>query len=138
MAVASRDQVMLTSSRTAQQGKRFARESPSANSGKIFFRDPLDRYRSRDYCIGIEDQVTQREEPTMLNGMAVMIAVREAAENEILSARPNAPVVPHVAGRDARPRTYRTRAALAARIARVADRVAPTDWVPAHRAASSR
>ena len=73
----------------------------------------------------------------MLNQMPALIAVRQAAEREINSARPNAPVVPEVTP-DVAPRTYRTRAALASRLARVADLVAPSDWVPAHRAASSR
>jgi hypothetical protein len=73
----------------------------------------------------------------MLNQMPALIAVRQAAEREILSARPNAPVVPDVTT-DVAPRTYRTRAALASSLARVADLVAPRDWVPAHRAASSR
>jgi hypothetical protein len=74
----------------------------------------------------------------MLNQMPALIAVRQAAEREILSARPDAPVVPDQPGRVSRHRTYRTRAALARQLARVADLVAPSDWVPAHRAASSR
>lgn len=74
----------------------------------------------------------------MLNSMAALTVVREAAQREILSARPDAPVVPDLPRRVSRHRTYRTRAALAGQLARVADLVAPTDWVPAHRAASSR
>ena len=73
----------------------------------------------------------------MLNQMPALIAVRQAAEREILSARPDAPVVPYVTT-DAAPRTYRTRAALASGLARVADLIAPRDWMPAHRAAPSR
>jgi lipid A disaccharide synthetase len=73
----------------------------------------------------------------MLNQMPALIAVRQAAEREILSARPDAPVVLDVAAETA-PRTYRTRAALASSLARIADLVAPRDWVPAHRAAPSR
>jgi hypothetical protein len=73
----------------------------------------------------------------MLNQMPALIAVQQAAEREILSARPNAPVVPEVT-KDAAPRTYRTRAAVASILARIADLIAPRDWVPAHRAASSR
>jgi hypothetical protein len=74
----------------------------------------------------------------MQTSMAALITVREAAQREILSARPDAPVVPDQPGRVSRHRTYRTRVALAGRLARVADLVAPSDWVPAHRAASSR
>jgi hypothetical protein len=74
----------------------------------------------------------------MLTSMAALTVVREAAQREILSARPDAPVVPDQPRRASRPRTYRTRAALARRLAHVADLVAPGDWVPAHRAASSR
>jgi hypothetical protein len=74
----------------------------------------------------------------MQTSIAALITVREVARREILSARPDAPVVPDQPGRVSRHRTYRTRAALARQLARVADLVAPSDWVPAHRAASSR
>jgi hypothetical protein len=74
----------------------------------------------------------------MLYEMAALNVVRESAQREVLSARPHAPVVPDVPRRVPRQRTYRTRAALAGRLARVADLVAPSDWVPVHRAASSR
>ena len=40
----------------------------------------------------------------MLNQMPALIAVRQAAEREILSARPDAPVVPDVTT-DVAPRT---------------------------------
>jgi hypothetical protein len=49
----------------------------------------------------------------MLNSMAALTVVREAAQREILSARPDAPVVPDVPRRASRARTYRTRVALA-------------------------
>ena len=75
----------------------------------------------------------------MLNHLPLaLITAARAAEREILSARPNAPVVPEPTPAVARPRTYRTRAALATTLARVADAVAPIDWAPSHRAASSR
>ena len=74
----------------------------------------------------------------MLNQMPALIAVREAAEREILSARPNAPVVHEQTRAVAHRRAYRLRAALATTLARVADVVAPIGWAPAPRAASSR
>ncbi len=74
----------------------------------------------------------------MLNQLPfAMITVQRAIENEMRSALPGAPVVdapaPHT-----RPRSYRTRAAFATRLARVADAVAPSGWAPSREAASSR
>lgn len=61
---------------------------------------------------------------------------QRAMELEVRSALPNAPVVADTPRSRARPRTYRTRAALATRLARVADAVAPGGLAPAHRPAS--
>ncbi len=75
----------------------------------------------------------------MLNYMPFpLITAQRAMEIEVRSAFPDAPVVPHTARSDSRPRTYRTRAALATGLARVADLVAPSGGAPAHRAATSR
>jgi hypothetical protein len=75
----------------------------------------------------------------MLNNLPfALITAHRAMQTHVNSARPDAPVVPEAIRTHARPRTYRTRAALAARLARVADYVAPGGGVPAHRTASSR
>lgn len=66
----------------------------------------------------------------MLNHLPLALIVsRQALENDLLSARPDAPVVTEGAAASL-PRTYRTRAALAAGLARVSDVVAPVDWAP--------
>ena len=51
--------------------------------------------------------------------------VRAAAEREVLSARPGAPVVSEPSTAARRPRLGRTRAGLAGALRRMADRVAP-------------
>jgi hypothetical protein len=71
----------------------------------------------------------------MLNHLPLaMITAQRAMQTHLHSALPDAPVVVDPAPAVARPRTYRTRAALSTRLARVADLVAP----PSHRPASSR
>lgn len=54
-----------------------------------------------------------------------VIAVRAAAEREVLSARPGSPVVPARPAAVRRPRIERRRASLAGALHRTADRVAP-------------
>ena len=49
-----------------------------------------------------------------------------AMETEIRSALPDAPVVAEPTPAEARPRAYRTRAAIATGFARIADAVAPS------------
>lgn len=64
--------------------------------------------------------------------------VQHTVETEMRSALPGAPVVPERTRTTARQRTSRSRAALATRLARFADFVAPRGAAPAHRTASSR
>jgi hypothetical protein len=75
----------------------------------------------------------------MLNYLpsAVITAMR-TMQTEALSALPGAPVVTETPRAAARPRTYRTRAALATTLAHVADLVAPGNGAPSHQPASSR
>jgi hypothetical protein len=75
----------------------------------------------------------------MLNYLssAVITAVR-TMNTEALSALPGAPVVTETPRAAARPRTYRTRTALATRLASFADFVSPSNGVPSHQPASSR
>jgi hypothetical protein len=73
----------------------------------------------------------------MLNYLpAAIIASQETTTSLSHSALPNAPVIAEPV--DARPRTYRTRAALSTGLARIADAVAPKGWAPSHQTASSR
>jgi hypothetical protein len=67
-----------------------------------------------------------------------VIAIRRAAETEMRSALPHAPVITEPARRAGRPRTYRSRAAIATRLDRIADAIAPSGWAPAQRTVSSR
>jgi hypothetical protein len=73
----------------------------------------------------------------MLNELPVAMILARKGVIESHSALPNAPVVVEPT-RVARPRTYRSRAAVAATLSRVADLVAPNGVVPTHRTASSR
>jgi hypothetical protein len=74
----------------------------------------------------------------MLNMSIAAIASRDAARSLAHSALPWAPVVPDPEPAEVRPRVYRTRAALSAHLARIADAVAPQGWAPQRHTASSR
>jgi hypothetical protein len=67
-----------------------------------------------------------------------LITAHRAVQTHLNSALPGAPLVAEPTSAEARPRTYRTRTALATRLARVADVVAPKGMAPSHRPASSR
>ena len=58
-----------------------------------------------------------------------ILVVQQIAERELRSARPDAPVVPHI---EPTPRTVRTRLAVAGLLERAAAAVSPTECVPAH------
>ena len=62
--------------------------------------------------------------------IALVVASR-AARDEILNARPDAPVVPHVVEESRAPRAARTRLAVAARLHRFADAIEPVECIPA-------
>jgi hypothetical protein len=74
----------------------------------------------------------------MLNEHPVAMILARKGFLEMHSARPDAPVVAEPASAVKRPRTYRSRAALATTLSRVADLVAPNGVVPTRRTASSR
>lgn len=59
-----------------------------------------------------------------------MIIAQDAVSREVTSALPDAPVVPYVAPARRRPRTFRTRSALAGALQRAADAVAPAECSP--------
>jgi hypothetical protein len=66
----------------------------------------------------------------MLNYPPFALLLSRDLMAESRSALPNAPVVLEPAPAVARPRTYRTRVALASGFARLADAVGPVDWAP--------
>jgi hypothetical protein len=74
----------------------------------------------------------------MLDQFVALMIVQRLSDTESLSARPAAPVIADAHPRTAVPRTYRSRAAIATRLARLAELVAPIGWVPSHRTAPSR
>lgn len=67
-----------------------------------------------------------------------LITAHRTIKTDIRSALPGAPVVPERLPGDTRPRAHRSRAAVAAGLASLADLVAPRGQAPAHRVASSR
>jgi hypothetical protein len=74
----------------------------------------------------------------MMNEFSFALIALQRGTTEMRSALPDAPVVAERSGSRRRPRTYRSRAAIATMIARLADLVAPIGWTAQHRAASSR
>jgi hypothetical protein len=74
----------------------------------------------------------------MLDQLPVAMIIARRGVAEMHSALPNSPVVVEPARAVSSPRTYRTRAAVAARLSRIADLVAPTGVTPTRRTASSR
>ncbi|MGH8825700.1 MAG: hypothetical protein ACRDVN_14690 [Jiangellaceae bacterium] len=60
-----------------------------------------------------------------------MIIAGHAVSREVTSARPDAPVVPHVAPAPRRSHTFRARTVLAGALQRAADVVAPAQCSPA-------
>jgi hypothetical protein len=64
----------------------------------------------------------------MLNQLPVAMLLARKGVVEMHSALPDAPVVTEPAPAEAHPRTYRTRTAVASRLARLADLVGPVDF----------
>jgi hypothetical protein len=83
-----------------------------------------------NYCSGTEDAHHHRES-VVDNLLVAMLIAQDVVSRDVNSARPDAPVVPHVAPARRRSRTFRTRAALAGVLHRAADVAAPAECSPA-------
>jgi hypothetical protein len=119
---------------------QLATNGTSSGSAYFFWTDTDFFLTDTDIACTLSVQRTShRELIVMLTNLPfALITAQRALNNEILSARPGAPVIVETPRTPSRPRIYRTRAALATRVTGVADLVAPRGWAPTHRAASSR
>ena len=74
----------------------------------------------------------------MMNEFPFALIALARGTSEMHSALPDAPVVAERTRAPRPPRTYRSRAAVATTIVRLADVVAPIGWTHQHRPAPSR
>ena len=89
-----------------------------------------DRYRNSMYCTGTEAEPSARR--NVMNDLPLATVMSQWALNrDALSARPDAPVVPHREPRPRVARTWRARTAVASGLRRAAGAIEPADCVPA-------